>query len=120
MQIYKYSILKYKHSKLIDESINIGILFLDFSRNKIDFLYPDSLSRISGLYEDLSLVELRKYLRLFAEQTKRVQTSLNKDSLNLYSELNNIISDNYLTNDSNSLVFSEVKEGFSSNISFFV
>lgn len=116
MNSYKYSILKYNHSKLIDESINIGILFFDFSVNKIEFLYPDSLSRISGLYDNLSILELRRYLKLFAEQTKRVQKTLEKDSLKFYTEFDTIIKENYLVTDSNSLVFSEIKEGVASNI----
>jgi len=116
MKKYKYSILKYNHSKLIDESINLGILFFDLSENQIDFLYPDSLSRISNLYDDLSLVELRKYLRLFAEQTKRVQKILEEDSLRFSSEFTTIIVEYFIVPDSNSFVFSEIKTGVSSNV----
>jgi hypothetical protein len=50
--VFKYSLLKYVHSDLLGEYLNVGILFYFPNSDSLRFLFPRSLSRLKDLYKD--------------------------------------------------------------------
>lgn len=119
-QPFQYSILKYRPSYLLDERVNIGLLFhfvnvinrgdeiLDES--KFVFVSPSKLARISKFFPDLgkdNLKEIKRYLSGF----KRKAKELSWEEHSIGKNLNKIISTEFIINDANSLFFSEIKEG---------
>ena len=49
-QLFKYSLLKYVHSDLLGEALNIGILFIFGETAHIQFRYPSNFARIRSAY----------------------------------------------------------------------
>ena len=50
-KVLTYSILQYKHSLLLGEAINIGVLFYFPEENHLEFAYGTS-TRARAIYED--------------------------------------------------------------------
>ncbi len=111
-QTFFYSVLRYRHSYFLSEKVNAGLLFFFPEEDRVDFLYPNHLQRISQLYSDFSVIGLRKYLHAFDKQAKKLtKTVLGDGDLFEYSDFKKIISKYFLVEDSTSLFFSEIKEG---------
>ena len=77
-QKFQYSVLKYRPSYLLDERVNIGILFrfetkADYGEgigdeNNLFFSYPNQLKRISDFFPNIgdgrnNLVDLKRYCK---------------------------------------------------------
>lgn len=117
-QTFQYSILRYRPSYLLDERINIGILFLfknfDHSvldnKNKVVFLFPTRLRRISQCFPNLgnkNLYILRNYLTSFKANANKI----NREKDFSVTDLSQIIESKFILDDANSFFFSEIKEG---------
>jgi hypothetical protein len=52
--IFKYSLLKYNHSQVLNEELVLGILFYFPHKNQFDFIYPPKLTRIKKIYFNFS------------------------------------------------------------------
>ncbi len=111
MNNYSYSILRFEYSKILEERINLGILLYSPTEGRVEFLFPTSLKRISHLYADFALVDLRKYLSIFNKQAKKLNKILEESTkqINFIEEisLHELISQYFLVEDSNSLSFSD-------------
>ncbi len=59
---YIYSILKYQHSVLLGESLNIGVLIYFPSEDRIVFRYSKRLGRIKAIYDVISERTIKHYL----------------------------------------------------------
>lgn len=109
---FHYSILRYRHSYLLQEEVNVGILFIFDSDQQVEFLYPKSLQRISSLYHDFSVNLIKRYFRTFERAAKKFQKELSKESETLFnSDLKNYINDYFLPDDASALYFTELKTG---------
>ncbi len=112
MKIIEYTILKYRYSFHLGEQINIGILFFNHELNKLRFIHPNSLSRVTNLYGFDSTIFLRKYIRSFESQTEKLNKKLepsNDTSGNIFStNFEDIIQKYYLIPDASSVVFSKI------------
>ena len=80
-QAFQYSVLKYRPSILLDERINIGLLFHFIEKNefgnvsKFSFVFPSSLSRISKTFPNIgqgNLPDIRRYLTDFNNLSTRL------------------------------------------------
>lgn len=124
-QPFQYSILKYRPSYLLDERVNIGLLFhftdmvekegVVKKESKFIFVFPTRLRRISNFFPNLgsrNLTDIRRYLIAF--QNKANALSLKEDANN--KSLNEIIPSEFIVNDANSFFFSEIKQGFYKDI----
>ena len=60
---YIYSLLKYKHSPLLGESLNLGLLVYFTNENRLHFLYSKNLSRVKSVYSNIPEKIIRNYLR---------------------------------------------------------
>lgn len=116
-QTFQYSLLRYRHSYLLAEEVNVGILFYFPSVDRVEFLYPKYLRRISSLYPDISLTGLRKYLKAFDHKAQNINKRLRGDAeLFEVSDLQTIIDEHFLRKDSTALLFSDIKKGVYENV----
>jgi Protein of unknown function (DUF3037) len=106
---FQYSVLKYRPSYLLDERVNVGLLFHFVGDQRLVFVHPSSLKRISQSFPQLAkLSDIRRYLEAFARQAGK----LTKNGFEASAKLEDIIGRGFLVNDANSFFFSEVKFGF--------
>lgn len=107
---FQYSVLKYRPSYLLDERINIGLLFRfvkEEGADELTFVFPLRLSRISQAFPNLgpkNIQDIKRYLKAFEKAALRI----NRVNDSLYD----IIPTEFIIDDANSLFFSETKEGF--------
>jgi hypothetical protein len=87
-----YSVLRFRPSYLLEEQINVGLLFVFPDENIVRFIYPKNLERVTQFYPDANLKILKKYFKAFeqraAEMTQALPTVFNdfllKSAGNLY------------------------------------
>ncbi|MDI9320431.1 MAG: DUF3037 domain-containing protein [Phycisphaerales bacterium] len=109
---YIYSLLQYRHSQILGEVLNIGLLIYVPNVKQFRFIYPKKLARISTVYPEVQEKTIRHYLRSFAISIG----DLNRDP-DIFShntaEISFIqfIAENILPPDSSALQFSETKKG---------
>jgi len=126
-QSFQYSVLKYRPSYLLDERVNIGLLFqfeekVNYEEGiedekRLFFIYPNHLKRISDFFPNIgkgknNLVDLKRYLREFYEKTEEITWKSDIQKLTLKE----IIPSEFIINDANSFFFSDVKQGFYTSI----
>ena len=99
---FKYCTLKYRPSYLLDERVNIGILFYFPNTQKLEFLFPSRLSRLKQLFPKVNLSDIKTYLKSFKNTS---------NNLSITDLSNEVLSQRFLTPDANSLFFSEIKAG---------
>ena len=73
-----YAILKYNHSQILGEELNVGILLIFPELKKVEFLFPDSIQRIKKAYPDASTEIIRTYLEHFKKNVKSKAKFLDK------------------------------------------
>ena len=106
-KIFKYCLLKYRPSSVLDEQVNIGILFIFADDSKIQFSFPKSLSRLSALYPDIDLHDIKRYLSAFQARANK----LSDKNLFLKATSDNLIDNEFMLADANSFFFSDFKVG---------
>ena len=98
-----YSILKYSHSKILGEELNVGILFVLPEKGIIEFHSPKNLKRLYKTYPDLDHKLIVSYLDSFSSRAEKIA-----DILPSYTvDLNNLLYDQFIIQDSSSLQFSK-------------
>jgi len=102
---FRYSVLKYRPSYLLDERINVGVLFVFETDQQVIFEFPKQLKRLKEFYPSLDLGRFRKYLDAF----KRRANSINEP---LFVESPTVIEDNFFVKDAAGFFFTDFKEGF--------
>ena len=115
-KIFKYSLLKYRPSSVLDEQVNIGILFIFLDDSKVRFSFPKSLGRLSALYPDIDLNEIKRYLSAFQSRANQ----LSDKNLFLEAGSENLIEKEFLLADANSFFFSDFKVGIYDSIDVIV
>ncbi len=104
---FQYCVLKYRPSYLLDERVNIGLLFLFPDDAQIRFAFPPTLSRLSSLYPDIDLTLIRQYLKHFEQRSNE----LVQKNLFLAVENTALVASEFLIPDANALFFSNFKVG---------
>jgi hypothetical protein len=102
-KIFKYSILRYRPSYLLEEQVNIGVLFFFLEDKKAVFIHPSKLRRITQFYPDGNLSTIRKYLAAFNQKVNKLNISSDIESFDSFIE------SNLLLKDASNLYFSTVK-----------
>lgn len=106
LKAFQYSLLKYCPSYALGEQVNVGIVFFFREDLELKFIFPTALSRLHSLFPNTDIRILKRYI-------KNINTKINalsKDkSLLEKSILGEVLKDNVLTPDSNSLYFDEIK-----------
>jgi hypothetical protein len=98
-----YSILKYSHSKILGEELNVGILFAFPEYGIIEFHSPTNLQRLVKTYPDLDVKLIASYLDSFNSSAKKLSSVLPSYSL----DLNKLIYEQFIIQDSSALQFSK-------------
>ena len=113
---YSYSILKYRHSAVLGESLNIAV-FVFFQHNKrFDFIYNKKLSRIRSVYPFFSEKIIKNYLNLINRRVHNLQNVFDHFlELEALDQFDSFISSHIFPQDESSLQFSEGKEAFQHN-----
>ncbi len=106
-KIFKYTVLKYRPSSVLDEQVNVGILFIFFEDSKVVFSFPKSLARLSALYSDVDLPDIKRYLAAFQSRANK----LSSKNLFVAATGDNLIEKKFLIADANSFFFSDFKVG---------
>jgi len=103
---FKYSILKYRPSYLLDERLNIALLFYFEEGNELLFIHPSRLVRLSYLVTEAPVQFIKKYLKNFKQKTKKLSRSLDYQDFS-----SKFLAEHYLVPDANSFFFSDIKVG---------
>lgn len=101
---FSYRVLKYRPSYLLDERINLGLLFSFPAEEKLIFLAPENLERVIQFYPDANLSFLKRYLDGFKAKANQLSTQ------NLFKNHQELVQ-NFIPIDANSFFFSESKNG---------
>lgn len=113
---YTYSILKYQHSALLGESLNIGVLVYFPFEDKFIFKYSRNLTRIKAVYDIVSEKTIKHYLGQIENSIKNLRTNefsfFDKDKFE-YFDL--FIDKFILPKDGSVLQFSKSKQSFLNN-----
>lgn len=116
-RLFKYFILQYKHSPILNEALNIGILYFFDDIKTFKFSFPSNLERFKQLYPDFSISLLKAYLHSVAVKVDEVNNELAKTSVDhiLFKEesqkLEDLVHKKILLQDSTALQFLEPKVG---------
>lgn len=118
---FAYSVLKFRTSYVLDERVNIGLLFCfedagtkkgdtnSFSSSKYYFLFPKTLSRVSNFFsQTVKVKDISKLLLGFRKKINEV----NRTGISTDLPLEDFIQSQLLPKDANSYFFSDVKHGF--------
>lgn len=112
---FKYSILRYVHSAVLGEVLNVGILFFFPEKNHIAFKHPAHLGRIRGVYDgDFSENLVGNILKGLSKKVEQMNKTLQNNIPQLaYSDIDNFINHNLLLEDSTVLQFDNAQTAFS-------
>jgi len=106
-KIFSYSVLRFRPSYLLEEQINVGLLFVFPETQQVIFLYPNDLQRVQLFYKKADLLMLEKYLESFKEKAISL-SGASFDEKDIHR--------NFIPLDANSLYFSPHKSGHYSDI----
>lgn len=74
---FKYSVLQYVPSQVLNERVNVGIVLFFTERGEVRFIYPKYLVRLKSLFHKVQ----EKKIRLYLDQTGKRVRALNKQDL---------------------------------------
>lgn len=125
---FQYTVLKYRHSLLLNEVVNVGLLFYFQSERIIQFICPNKLNRISHLYNNIDINNIKTIQNIFSircgELNKRWKYPIGGALLDYnsseQSKFSDIITEHFLVNDSSSLYFDEIRSGSNIGIDYII
>lgn len=107
---FTYALLQYRHSQVLGEVLNIGLVvyFPDF--NKLEFIYPERLIRLRFAYPDVPEKIIKSYFKYFDARVKALnlqgEVFVNYD---LENSLQRFLDNEFLAPDSSALQFGNFK-----------
>lgn len=110
---YIYSLLKYKHSPLLGESLNLGLLVYFTNENRLHFLYSKNLSRVKSVYSNIPEKIIRNYLREIGNKIELLNNKIDELFINeIENRFELFVNDYILPRDESSLQFDDKVVGF--------
>lgn len=106
---FKFSVLKYVHSRVLQEELIVGVLFYFPHKSRFEFKFPEKLGRLKGLYTNFSESLIKSYLKTFDEKAKEINKYYISQNID---NLDSFIEKEFLLKDSTALEFSKTKAGF--------
>lgn len=101
---FTYSVLQYKHSLILGESLNVGILFYFPIENKFEFVKGDG-TRAKSIYPDFDNATFNAYIKAITNKVKAHVDLFNK--LEKASDFSKYLHQNILAIDAAGLIFKE-------------
>lgn len=107
---FTYALLQYRHSQILGEVLNIGLLAFFPIEQKLVFIYPEKLIRLRFAYPNLPEKTIKSYLRYFEDKVSQLNLHPNFFS-NKYLEhsLERLLNEEFLAPDSSALQFGNFK-----------
>jgi hypothetical protein len=116
---YKYSILKYKHSAILGESINIGVLFYFPTNDKFIFRYSKNLKRIKSIYDLNSEKIIKHYLTQIDRFLSNSSSRIKDDEIEFEKfDFDTFIRKHIIPKDDSSIQFSQSRNSKTRNHNF--
>lgn len=108
--IFTYSLLKYRHSQVLGEVLNIGLLVYFPLNNQLRFIYPEKLIRLRFAYPNVPVKTIKSYFRYFEQHTSELNEVPDLfHTYNLKDSFENFIRNEFLPSDSSVLQFDQPK-----------
>lgn len=108
---YLYSLLQYRHSQLLGEVLNIGMMVYFIDNNRLVFIKPDNLARLRYAYSNVSEDTIKMYFRAFDERIERLNTSgQTLFPFDIDGAFRQFIATEFLPEDASALQFAEIKK----------
>lgn len=107
---YTYALLQYRHSQILGEVLNVGLVvyFPDF--DLLEFIAPEKLIRLKFAYPDVPEKTIKSYFKYFASRTKELNLQTEVfNNYNLETSLARFLAEEFLAPDSSSLQFGNFK-----------
>lgn len=103
---YTYSLLKYRHSALLGESLNIGLLVYFNNENRFHFEYNNKLTRLKAVYINVQEKTIKNYLRAINNKVELINKKLDVFyECEIEQSFDFFVNNNFLPLDGTSLQF---------------
>jgi hypothetical protein len=109
--VFTYSLLRYVHSVSAGEALNVGILFIFPEQQRVQFLYPTKLSRLSRSYHGFPDFLVKANLKGISQKAQRITKQWNLFYDEIISQPDLFVSREFLLEDATALQFSEFRTG---------
>ncbi len=110
---YKYSVLHYKHSAVLGESLNIGVLIYFEQDNSLFFTHSSRLARLKSVYENVSEKSIKYYLKLIKSNVSKLGSNIDSFFISdIDNSFESFISNYILPRDGSALQFSKIRNNF--------
>lgn len=107
---FTYALLQYRHSQILGEVLNIGLLAFFPIEHKLVFIYPEKLLRLRFAYPNLPEKTIKSYLKYFEERVADLNQQQNVFSSNyLEHSLERLLNEEFIAPDSSALQFGNFK-----------
>jgi hypothetical protein len=104
---FSYTVLQYIHSNILEERVNLGILFYFPKQvSPFTFVFPKNVDRIKYLYPAVNVKKIRLYLESISDTVRSINESFNTSLFHQEFELSKFIDSEILKNDDSALWFS--------------
>jgi hypothetical protein len=109
---YTYSLLQYRHSQILEEVLNVGVLVYFHQEQKLFFLHPEKLARLRFAYLDFPERTVKSYCKAFEAKALELtkQNSVFKE-YDIANHFHSFVNHEFLPEDSSTLQFSNPKTG---------
>jgi len=115
---YKYSLLKYVHTPILNESINIGVLLYCVENKVLYFNYSKNLSRIKNIYNNVAEKTIKEILKFIENRVQYLNNNLDFIYVEELDRFDYFIDKYILTFDSTVVQFSKSEDERVFNIDF--
>lgn len=109
----KYSVLQYKHSQFLKETVNVALLVYFPEDEKIEFVLGN-INRIKALYPEFNPSFFQKFIKIIQSRVELVRHTLSVNTANF----DDFIHRNILATDATILQFTKAATAAISNLSF--
>lgn len=110
---YTYSLLTYKHSALLRESLNVGVLVYFESDDSFHFIFNNRLSRLKSIYQNFPEKTIKNYLREINSRVTVINKKVDAFLLNeIGSSFDSFLSNYFLPTDGSALQFEGAIKNF--------
>lgn len=110
---YTYSLLKYKHSALLGESMNIGVFVYFDSDDSFHFIFNNRLTRLKSIYQNFPEKTIKNYLREINSRVTVVNKKIDKLLLlEIENSFDSFLSNYFLPIDGSALQFDGAIKNF--------
>jgi len=110
---YKYSVLQYKHSAVLGECLNIGVLIYFEQDNSLFFTHSSKLARLKSVYQNVSEKSIKYYLKQIKFKVSKLGSNIDSFFISdIDNSFESFISNYILPRDGSALQFSKIRNNF--------